>query len=103
MNPLHQAFVSIGLWSPSELDKTPRTVFDSDRTRHFYDQIAWFSDVDDKGNLTDLLRGLTYDHSADYFDFIPHVFAGLTKGAISWRVLDHYPLCVEFYIATGQR
>jgi endonuclease/exonuclease/phosphatase family metal-dependent hydrolase len=102
-NPLHQAFVSTGLWSPSELDKTPRTVFDNDRTRHFYDQIAWFSDVDDKGSLTDLLRGLTYNHSADYFDFIPHVFAGLTKEAISWRISDHYPLWVEFNIATGQR
>jgi hypothetical protein len=56
-----------------------------------------------KATSRNLLRGLTYNRSADYFDFIPHVFAGLTKEAISWGISDHYPLWVEFNIAAGQR
>lgn len=79
-NPLHQAFASTGLWAPSELDDTPRTIFDNNRTKHFYDQIAWFSQPDAKGELHDLLDGLTFTGRANYFDFLPHVFkASLRK------------------------
>ena len=42
-DPLYAAFVSTGLWPPAELGDVPRTIFDDDQDRHFYDQIAWFS------------------------------------------------------------
>jgi endonuclease/exonuclease/phosphatase family metal-dependent hydrolase len=95
-NPLHQAFASTGLWAPSELDAAPRTIFDNNRTKHFYDQIAWFSQPDTNGRLRDILQGLSFNKSAGFVDFLPHVFSGLTKEAISWRISDHYPLWVEF-------
>lgn len=41
-DPLYEAFISIGLWPPTKHDTVPRTIFDDDNTRHFYDQIAWF-------------------------------------------------------------
>jgi hypothetical protein len=44
-DPLYEAFSSTGLWPPAELNTVPRTIFDDDRTQHFYDQIAWFSDA----------------------------------------------------------
>ena len=97
-NPLHQAFASTGLWAPSQLDKAPRTIFDNDRTRHFYDQIAWFSEPDKKGELHDVLDGLSFTGQANYFDFLPHLFGGMTKDSISWRISDHYPLWVEFTV-----
>ncbi len=34
----------------------------------------------------------------EVFDFLPRVFAGLTKEAVSWRISDHYPLWVEFLL-----
>lgn len=43
-DPLFDAFVSTGLWPPTELNHVPRTIFDNDKQHHFYDQIAWFSD-----------------------------------------------------------
>ena len=43
-DPLYEAFLATGLWPPTALDYVPRTVFDNDNSRHFYDQIAWFSD-----------------------------------------------------------
>lgn len=95
-NPLHQAFISTGLRAPSLLDAVPRTIFDNDRVRHFYDQIAWFSDPDKKGELHDLFNGLSFNKHAGFVQFLPHVFAGLTKEAVSWRISDHYPLWVEF-------
>ena len=54
--PLYEAFISTGLWPPAELNAVPRTIFDDDKTKHFYDQPAWFS----KPDGTPLLRGLTY-------------------------------------------
>lgn len=94
-NPLYEAFVSTGLWPPSELNDVPRTIFDDDHDRHFYDQVAWFSD--DRG--ASLLEGMTYTRRAGGFDFLPHVFPGLTRTEVSWRVSDHYPLWVEFAVA----
>ncbi|WP_167045081.1 hypothetical protein [Salinibacterium sp. ZJ454] len=70
----------------------PRTVFDNDRSKHFYDQIAWFSDPDGKS----LLRSLTYGLREGSFDFLPHLLGGLTRSEASWRISDHYPLWVEF-------
>ena len=36
--------------------------------------------------------------SAGSVDFVPHVFAGLTKNELSWRISDHFPLWVEFHL-----
>ncbi|XAS69918.1 endonuclease/exonuclease/phosphatase family protein (plasmid) [Micrococcaceae bacterium Sec5.7] len=93
-DPLYEAFIATGLWPPTELDKVPRTIFDNDNTRHFYDQIAWFS----KADGTSLLQGLTYGQRAGSFDFIPHVFRDLTRSEVSWRISDHYPLWCEFLL-----
>lgn len=94
-DPLFDAFVSTGLWPPSELDEVPRTIFDDSKTRHFYDQVAWFLDTEPVPAVP-LLTSLEYTQRAGSFDFIPHVFPGLTRTSISWRISDHYPLWVEF-------
>lgn len=91
-NPLYDAFVATGLYPPSALDTVPRTIFDDDSTRHFYDQVAWFSRPDG----TSMLERMTYTNRAGGFDFLPHVFPGLSRTEVSWRISDHYPLWVEF-------
>ena len=93
-DPLYEAFISTGLWPPTELNAVPRTIFDDDKTKHFYDQLAWFS----KPAGTSLLQGLSYGQRAGTFDFIPHVFRGLTRSEVSWRVSDHYQLWCEFLL-----
>ncbi|MDJ0339069.1 hypothetical protein [Cryobacterium sp. PH31-O1] len=62
----------------------------------FYDQIAWFSDPNGKSSLT----SLTYALRAGSFDFLPHVLGHLTRTEVSWRISDHYPLWVEFHLAS---
>lgn len=94
-DPLFQAFASTGLWPPAELNLVPRTIFDNERTRHFYDQIAWFSDTS-QPDMPSLLEGLTYTRRGGCFDFIPHALRAYTKPQVSWRISDHYPLWVEF-------
>lgn len=91
-NPLFDAFVSTGLWPPSELDGIPRTIFGDDNTEHFYDQIAWFAEP----GGTSLLSSLTYTRRAGSFDFLPLVLTDLTRSQVSWRISDHYPLWAEF-------
>ena len=98
-DPLFEAFVSTGLWPPTELNDIPRTVFDNDTSRHFYDQIAWFSDPNGKSMLT----SLTYALRAGSFDFLPHLVGGLTRAEASWRISDHYPLWAEFHLADSVR
>jgi hypothetical protein len=93
-DPLFEAFLSTGLWPPSQLSSVPRTVFDDDKTRHFYDQIAWFSD----SAGASLLVSMTYTNRGGTFNFVPDVLDGLTVNAKSWRISDHYPLWVEFQI-----
>ena len=39
-DPLYEVFTSAGLWPPSELNTVPRTIFDDDKTKHFYGQVA---------------------------------------------------------------
>ncbi|MFD6445061.1 endonuclease/exonuclease/phosphatase family protein [Promicromonospora sp. NPDC060204] len=94
-DPLFAAFVSTGLWPPAELGTEPRTIFDDDKDHHQYDQIAWFSDPTGPG-APSLLDGLTYTGHGGSFDFLPHALQGLTKGQVSWRLSDHYPLWLEF-------
>jgi endonuclease/exonuclease/phosphatase family metal-dependent hydrolase len=91
-NPLYEAFVSTGLWPPAELNDVPRTIFDDDETRHFYDQIAWFQTPAG----TQLLESLTYTKRAGSFDFVPHCYPQLARPEMSWRISDHYPLWAEF-------
>ncbi|MET3206256.1 UNVERIFIED_ORG: endonuclease/exonuclease/phosphatase family metal-dependent hydrolase [Arthrobacter sp. UYEF13] len=93
-DPLYEAFISTGLWPPNELNAVPRTIFDDDNNRHFYDQIAWFSEPDGSS----LLKGLAYGQRAGSFDFVRHVFTGLSRSEISWRISDHYPLWCEFVL-----
>jgi hypothetical protein len=68
-DPVYDAFISTGPWPPTGLHAVPRTIFDDDKTKHFYDQLAWFS----KPDGTSLLRGLAYGQRAGTFDFIPHI------------------------------
>jgi endonuclease/exonuclease/phosphatase family metal-dependent hydrolase len=96
-DPLYEAFINTGLWPPTELNKVPRTIFDDDNTRHFYDQIAWFTNPDG----TSLLQDMTYTQQAGSFDFIPHIMTALTRTEISWRISDHYPLWAEFQLPEG--
>lgn len=91
-DPLHEAFIATGPWPTTQLNQVRRTIFDDDNDRHFYDQIAWFS----APNGTSLLKRLTYAQRARSFDFIPHVFRGLTLTEVSWRISDRYPLWCEF-------
>jgi hypothetical protein len=86
--PLYEAFISTGLWPQAEVNTVPRTIFDDDKTRRLYDQLAWFS----KADGTSLRKGLTCGQRAETFDFIRHVFRGLSRSGVSWRISDHYPL-----------
>ncbi|EMY33576.1 hypothetical protein D477_014281 [Arthrobacter crystallopoietes BAB-32] len=96
-DPLYEAFVDTGLWPPKELNDVPRTIFDDDKDRHFYDQIAWFSEPDG----TSVLEDVEYSLRAGSFDFIPHVMTGLSRNEISWRISDHYPLWAEFNVSVS--
>ena len=91
-DPLYNAFLAAGLWPPAQLNAVPRTIFQNPTRPHLYDQIAWFSTPEEQS----LLQGLTYTGRAGGFDFLPHVYPGMTPTAVSWRISDHYPLWAEF-------
>lgn len=93
-DPMYEAFLSTGLWPPAALNAVPRTVFDNDREHHFYDQIAWFTSPTGDSRLS----GMTYAGHAGGIDFTPHVFQGMDRTELSWRVSDHFPLWVEFQL-----
>jgi endonuclease/exonuclease/phosphatase family metal-dependent hydrolase len=94
--PLYQAFISTGLFPPGQLSQLPRTIFDTSDHPHHYDQIAWFSDVAADGTIHNLLHSIEFNGIAGNFDFVPHVYPGMSKTSVSWRISDHYPLWVEF-------
>ena len=94
-NPLFHAFVSTGLWPPAELNDMPRTIFDNDRTKHFYDQIAWFRRCIPTARHQPVDR-MAYARHAGSFDFLAHVYHSLKRRDVSWRISDHYPLWAEF-------
>lgn len=96
-DPLFEAFASTGLWPPAELDHVPRTIFNNDKNRHYYDQIAWFNDPT-KPDLPSRLENMRYTRRGGGFDFLPHAFQDLDKTQVSWRISDHYPLWVEFAV-----
>ncbi len=93
-NPLFEAFIATGLWPPTALSMLPRTIFDDDKDRHFYDQIAWFSTPEGRS----LLDSLTFTGRAGSFDFVPLTLDGGSRAELSWRVSDHFPLWVEFRV-----
>lgn len=97
-NPLYEAFVETGLFPPPELNKLPRTIFDDEKSVHFYDQIAWFTT--NTNPVTSLLSGLEYTHHGGSFDFPRSVYPGMPLDKLSWRISDHYPLWVEFALAS---
>lgn len=99
-DPLFEAFVHTGLWPPTGLNGVPRTIFDHDGSSHYYDQIAWFNDVDRPGAPT-LLDGLVPTGRCGSFDFLPHYLPELTRNQVSWRMSDHYPLWVEFDVTAA--
>jgi hypothetical protein len=92
---LYDAFTSTGLRSPDDLNHCMRTIFSvpgSPDTHKFYDQIAWFTGVDNKPALS-----LKYQRGGN-FDFTNFVLTnrGLTKRQLSWHISDHLPMYVEF-------
>jgi len=93
---LYEAFTSTGLCPPDQLTDVPRTIFDDEHDRHFYDQIAWFREPSGTPRLT-----LRYTGRAGAFDFVPRLQAGATRQELSWQISDHYPLWAEFDLRSG--
>jgi endonuclease/exonuclease/phosphatase family metal-dependent hydrolase len=84
-NPLFQAFVSTGLFVPSQLQGLKTTYGTEPK---YYDQIGWFM-----GDLE-----LNFNERAGVVDFAAAVFQELSLRQMSYRVSDHFPLWVEFII-----
>jgi len=89
-DPNGAAFVSEGLTPPDELLEQPRSIFDRGSSKHFYDQIAWFT-VGDREALT-----LHYTKEAGRVEWTRFLLTGLTSVSKSWRISDHYPLWARF-------
>jgi exonuclease III len=89
-DPNGQAFVSAGLTPPQELLGQPRSIFDSSKTQHYFDQIAWFTSGDQE-ELT-----LHYTNHAGRVEWTKYVLTDLSTTAKSWRISDHYPLWAQF-------
>jgi endonuclease/exonuclease/phosphatase family metal-dependent hydrolase len=91
-DPNYEALTSTGLRPPAELRTQPRTIFDSEDKRHFYDQIAWFT----SGKSSRLTLGYEGAGHADSFRWTDHLLQGMESTPKSWHISDHYPLWVEF-------
>ena len=89
-DPNGQAFVSAGLTPPDELLQQPRSIFDNGKTRHYFDQIAWFTSGDQE-ELT-----LRYTKRAGSVEWTKYLLTDLSTTAKSWRISDHYPLWAQF-------
>jgi hypothetical protein len=89
-DPNGQAFMSAGLTPPDELLDQPRSIFDTSRKSHFYDQIAWFT-AGSQEQLT-----LRYTKQAGRIEWTALVLNQLGNVAKSWRISDHYPLFAQF-------
>lgn len=84
-NPLFQAFTSTGLVVPAQLLNLKTTYAKKPK---YYDQIAWFM-----GDLN-----LLISDGAGVINFAGAVYQKLTLRQMSYRVSDHFPLWVEFFI-----
>lgn len=91
-DPNYKALTSTGLQPPAELKTQPRTIFDTESKRHFYDQIAWFT-ANGSAQLTLDYQGAGH---ADSFKWTDHLLQGMESTPKSWHISDHYPLWVEF-------
>jgi endonuclease/exonuclease/phosphatase family metal-dependent hydrolase len=94
---LYQAFTSTGLFTPDDLNKVPRTIFDDPQKPDkftFYDQIAWFMGANNVPALS-----MKYNRGGT-FDFVKVALKslGLPRDQLSWRMSDHYPLWAEFMV-----
>jgi len=89
-DPNGEAFVSAGLTPPDELLGQPRSIFDSEKAQHYFDQIAWFTSGDQE-ELT-----LRYTKRAGRVEWTKYVLTDLSNTAKSWRISDHYPLWAQF-------
>ena len=99
-DPLWRAFFATGLYPPAVLHDVPRTIFDDDKKRHFYDQISWFTPMLPDGRTVSRVEGIEFTHVGGNVDFLPHVLtgSGLDRTQMSWRISDHYPLWLEFRV-----
>lgn len=88
---LNQTFISEGLHIPPALQNptVTRSIFDVTK---YYDQIAWFNDVNNIPNLS-----LKFISGGNY-DFLGSALSNrnLTKQSLSFMLSDHYPLWAEF-------
>src|SRR3954447_13347109 len=89
-DPNGRAFVSAGLTPPAELLDQPRSIFDRDGKKHFYDQIAWFTAGDEEA-----LR-LRYTRQAGRIEWTKYLLRDMSAIGKSWRISDHYPLWAQF-------
>src|SRR4051812_12594146 len=89
----YQAFTEQGLTPPDALADQPRTIFDTPKKKHFYDQIAWFV-RDGAEQLT-----LGFNGSAGRFDWTQSVLTDMDNVTRSWHISDHYPLWCEFELS----
>jgi endonuclease/exonuclease/phosphatase family metal-dependent hydrolase len=92
-DPNYAAFTAQGLRPPAALADQPRTIYDTPRKKHFYDQIAWFTEAG-RRQLT-----LGYAGRAGRFDWTSCLHVGMDNDARSWRISDHYPLWCEFELS----
>jgi endonuclease/exonuclease/phosphatase family metal-dependent hydrolase len=92
-DPLYQAFTSTGLTPAKPLQGLRRTIFDQPQAPHYYDQIAWFTQGEQKRPVLNL------DCAAGgSFDFVPELQGDATLVELSWHISDHFPLWVEFAV-----
>jgi endonuclease/exonuclease/phosphatase family metal-dependent hydrolase len=91
-DPNYEALTSTGLQPPAELKTQPRTIFDTETKRHFYDQIAWFT----AGRSSRLTLDYEGAGHADSFKWTDHLLRKMESTPKSWHISDHYPLWVEF-------
>jgi len=92
---LYEAFTATGLTVPADLHAIPRTIFSDPEDPTFYDQIAWFTELEgDRPALS-----LNYVQAGS-FAFQRHTLKSLdlTNVELSWRISDHYPLWAEFWM-----
>jgi endonuclease/exonuclease/phosphatase family metal-dependent hydrolase len=94
-DPLYETFVGTGLTPAPEHQNLPRTIFDDPQTKHFYDQIAWFTGLQGAPQLT---PPLAYESLGGNFDFVPTLKGTMSTTELSWRISDHYPLWASFSV-----
>jgi endonuclease/exonuclease/phosphatase family metal-dependent hydrolase len=97
-DPLYETFIGTGLTPAPEHLGLPRTIFDDPQSKHFYDQIAWFTGLNGTPQLT---PPLAYANLGGNFDFVPVLQHSLTTTELSWRISDHYPLWASFSVDAG--